>query len=75
METITRMSKATGEKSILFFDDAVDQFIRDNHKYGEVEEDVETYIDDMVTVFETREMLNMMDEEGVDVGEFIYRKS
>lgn len=72
--TITRTSKATGEVTTLTFDAAVDQFIRDNHAYGEIEDDVEDYLTDMSTVFETQSMIKGIEGE-LDAGDYIYTKN
>jgi hypothetical protein len=72
---ITRTSKETGEATKLTLDEAVDQFIRDNHAYEGIEDDVEDFLEDMPTVFETRGMLEIISAEGVDAGHFIYTKT
>ena len=75
MSTYTRTNNATGEQTVLTLDEAVDQFTRDNHAYEAPDEDVEDYLNDMVTVFETQSLLkglSMLDVE--DVGGFTYTR-
>ena len=74
MTTFTRTSKATGEVTALTLDAAVDLFIRDNHAYGEVKDNVEDYLSDMSTVFETQSMIEDMEGE-LDAGDYIYTKN
>jgi hypothetical protein len=70
--TFTRKDKQTGETTILSFDQAVDQFIRDNYDYAQAEDagSVEEYLNDMSTVFETQSALSEGGE--LDAGYFIY---
>lgn len=80
---MTRTDKATGEVTTLSFEDAVDQFIRDNLTYAistgaDIDpEEIEEYLSDMSTVFETRNMLNDFeagDDTELDAGLAIYKK-
>jgi len=70
--TFTRKDKQTGETTILKFDEAVDQFIKDNFDYAQAEDagSVEDYLNDMSTVFETQSVLS--DGGEIDAGYFIY---
>lgn len=66
MQKFTRSTK-DGELTTLLLDEAVDQFIRDNHAYvvadGTLDEDddVEDWLEDMPTVFETQAMLSSLE--------------
>jgi len=73
--TFTRTDKHTGESTVLAFDAAVDQFIRDNFDYAQAEDagSVEDYLNDMSTVFETQSVLS--DGGEIDAGYFIYKSN
>lgn len=80
METFTRTNKATGEKTTLPYLEAVDQLIRDNYEYEYLTNpedigNVEDWLNDMSTVFESRSLLEDTDEYGLDAGDFIYTKN
>lgn len=69
---IKRTRKVDGVSTVLPFDEAVDQFIKDNHTYAEIEDDVDEYLSDMSTVFETQGILRDMEGGSVDAGHYIY---
>jgi hypothetical protein len=66
MNTFTRTIEGA-PVTTLNLTDAVEQFIRDNHAYAladgtlDEEDDVQDWLDDMVTVFETQDMLRLLD--------------
>lgn len=73
MKTFTRKNTATEETTVLDFNAAVDQFIEDNLIYaGEDITELDEWLSDMSTVFETRSMLDEVDTE-IDAGHFIYQ--
>lgn len=73
MTTFTRQS-VDGITSTLSYNEAVEQFIRDNCEFGEVDEELrEDYQNDMPTVFETRDILDEVQKGGeVSSGIAIY---
>lgn len=77
---MTRTDKKTGDQTVLTMDEAVEQFIIDNLAYaGELENktvgDIQDYLSDMSTVFETRSVLEgLEDGEEADTGISTYKK-
>ena len=71
MKTFTRISKETGQKCTLTFEQAVGRFIIDNVNYGSPEDmNAEEWLEDMSTVFEAQSMLKESDE--LDAGYYLY---
>ena len=82
MQSYTRTNKKTGDTTELDLNRAIHNFITDSFNYAvrttpDMEEDAELddYLDDMLTNLETSSMLQGMDDEGVDAGDFIYTKN